>query len=211
MKKFLAFAVCAAAAVGTSASAQQLSATADVVGTVEYPANIEWRRDLDFGEILRTAVPQTIEINGGGNTVGGTGQTAHFYITGDVGDLVNVFFDDIVELEGQHQTVVAMFSDEVTPHYYQGDVNTNMMTLETHGWFRYVTEDEQNKVDWFLPTWLAGDDYYDDHANGHWEVSEDLPPGVGQINLFVGGTLNVADDQQRGEYIGVLNASVEYF
>jgi hypothetical protein len=202
MKKFFALAFCALAITGT-ALAEGGSATATIEGTIEYPAQISAERNIDFGLIYRTDVPQDIEIDA-------VGQTARFYITGDVGDLVNIFYDDAVTLYGDHATVTAMTAAN-EEHEYQGDINTNEMTFTTRAYYRFVTEDEAHRVLWFLPTWLAGDDYCDIQDGTEWCISEELDPGVGQINLFVGGTLHVTDDQQRGNYMGEINASVAYF
>jgi hypothetical protein len=207
MKKILAFAVCATAITGTAMA--QGSAEAEVTGKIEYVATIEAMRGIDFGTIYRTDEPQDVAVTE-------VGETARFYITGDVGDLVDITYPSQITLEGDHIQVVATFADETTPHYYQGDVNSNTMTMDMQAWFRFVTEDEAHRVPWFLPTFLAGWDpetmanYCDIQDDGEHCITEDLDPGQGQINLFVGGVLHVADDQQRGTYSGVIEASVDY-
>jgi hypothetical protein len=196
MKKFLAFTAIAILASGAAGAQTGMckygsSATATVTGTVLYPVQIARLHDMTIGSILRTSTAQNMSVD-----PHDVANAARFKVLGDAGDLVNVTLDPTVTLTSNH---VATTGESVV------DNNTNTLVLTTSRTFRYVDNDQAGSVLWHTPFALAGNGYSD----GGGSVSG-LDPGQGQMNIYVGGTFTVANDQQRGDYSGLLNASVAY-
>jgi Domain of unknown function (DUF4402) len=196
MKKLIAIA--AMALIATSAAFAQTgmgvygcSATATVSGTVLYPVHIARLHDMTLGTILRTNVAQNHAVD-----PRDAANAARFKVLGDAGDLVTLALDPTVTLTSDHiQTTGESVADN----------NTNTILLTTTRTFRYVDGDQSGSVTWHVPFALAGNGYSD----GGGSVSG-LDPGQGQMNIYVGGSFTIANDQQRGNYSGLLNASVAY-
>jgi len=196
MIKFLAFAAMAIVASGTAFAqtgmgAYGSTATATVSGTVLYPVTIARLHDMTLGSVLRTSSAQNLSVD-----PHDVANAARFKVLGDAGDLVNITIDNTVLLTSNHvQTTGESVADN----------NTNTITLTTTRTFRYVDNDQAGSVIWHTPFALAGNGYSD----GGGSISC-LDAGQGQMNVYVGGTYTVANDQQRGNYSGLLNASVAY-
>lgn len=201
MKKFLALAL-AVAATSSAAFAQTTvgsygsSATALVSGSVTYPVYITRQHDMNLGTTLRTAVAQNLSVS-----PNDMANAAAFKVKGDAGDLVTMTLDATVTLTSDHVTLPGAPG---APHNVT-DANTNTIVLTTNHKERYVDNDQAGAVTWYTPFSLASNGYSD----GGGTVSG-LDPGQGQMNVYVGGTYTIANDQQRGNYSGLLNASVAY-
>ncbi|HVZ39045.1 MAG TPA: DUF4402 domain-containing protein [Candidatus Kapabacteria bacterium] len=196
MKKFLSLAAlaivtCGAASAQTGMGVYGSSASATVSGTVTFPVTIARWHDLTLGTILRTNAAQNRSVDPHDAT-----NAAHFKVLGDAGDLVNLTLDGTVTLTNDHVT---------TTGESVADGNTNTIMLTTVRTFRYVDGDQAGSTTWHTPFALAGNGYSD----GGGSISG-LDPGQGQMNVYVGGTYTIAADQQRGNYTGMLNASVAY-
>jgi hypothetical protein len=196
MTKILAIATMAivassAAFAQTGMGVYGSSATAIVSGTVLYPVQIARLQDMDLGTTLRTNSEQNLSVD-----PRNASSAAHFKVLGDEGDLVSLTLDPTVLLTSDHV---------VTAGESVADDNTNTITLTTSRTFRYVNTDQAGSTTWHVPFALAGNGYSD----GGGSVSG-LDAGQGQMNIYVGGNYTIANDQQRGNYSGLLNASVAY-
>lgn len=201
MKKLLAAAL-AVVAMSSAAFAQTTmgsyasSATATVSGTITYPVYITRLHDMTLGTILRTGTAQNLSISPNDAT-----RAAAFKVKGDAGDLVTLTLDGTVTLTSDH---IPLAGAPGAPHNVT-DANTNTIAVTTSHKERYVDNDQAGAVTWYTPFALASNGYSD----GGGTVSG-LDAGQGQMNVYVGGTYTIANDQQRGNYNGLLNASVAY-
>lgn len=187
----LAILACTTTFAQTGMGAYGSSATATVTGTVLYPVKIARLHDMTLGTILRTSSAQNRSVD-----PRDPANAARFKVLGDAGDLVSLTMDHTVTLTSNHiQTTGENVADN----------NTNTIVLTTTRTFRYVDGDQAGSVTWHVPFALAGNGYSD----GGGSVSG-LDPGQGQMNIYVGGSYTIANDQQRGDYSGLLNASVAY-
>lgn len=200
MKKILVLAACALALTAT-ASAQDC-ATAEICITVEYPVTIDLVRDMDCPTVTRGPEAMTYEVP--------EGQTAQFVVKGDAGDNIMLTWPESVELESDHAVVPSVSG----PGGYEADYNGDMtLTFTPNPMYRFVNNDEEHALSWFLPTWTAPEGYCDlqgDMILRCIDASYGLDPGQGQINVYVGGTFDIAADQQRGTYTGELTMCVDY-
>lgn len=211
MKKFLVFALSAFAltgiafAEGTEEDQESMAATA----FVEVPIEVEGVRDMQLGVLTRGLSNQEI----------GVGETAQFRIKADEGDNIYVEVNgggDIV-LNALHGQVDSEGDPTDGPDDYFNDQNgvagtaPSMITIAPITIrYRFVENDEEHAVLWGLPTYTANDSYCDTQADAIERCVPDLPPGIGQINVYVGGFYSTTEDQQRGEYEGEVTLRAYY-
>jgi hypothetical protein len=216
MKKFFALAVSALALTGI-ASAQGADSynegDFDVVAATAYvrvPLDVMGIRDMNLGTLERGMSEQGVE------------QTAQFKITGDEGDLiwVQVNGGEPIVLYALHDAAAAAAAaDNPTtegPDGYNNDVNgqpnqaSSMITVTPELRYRFVDNDEEHALLWDLPTWTARNGYEDTQEDGITRGISGLPVGIGQVNVYVGGTFSTTEDQQRGAYEGEIELQSWY-
>jgi hypothetical protein len=211
MKKFLAFAFSVIALSSVAmAQSESAEATEPALANVLVPITVDGVRPMLLGDLVRSMDSTPVL------------QSAEFYVRADDGDLLMMHVNggQYITLQALHTQVTEEPDQEPTlgPEDYQNDQNGHEDALSTEItvvpqlWYRFIDNDEQNKVTWGLPTWTAGNGYCDEPDGiERCILPGTLPPGIGQIHVYVDGKFTTRDDQQRGEYVGDVTLSVEYY
>jgi hypothetical protein len=203
MKKFIALAACAIALTGTAFAQSEASASSSAEAYVDVPITVVATRDMDIDDLTRGMANYCIP----------QGQTAEFNIMGDDGDEVAISWTNPLILHADHIVVNSEGDPTDGPDDYVNDQNGTGPNAEIHinttAMYRFVNDDEDNSVPWGNPTWLANDSYADVQSDGPHSM-HDLPPGMGQINVYIGGCLSTSEEQQRGLYHGDLTLTAWY-
>ncbi|MBC8144074.1 MAG: hypothetical protein H7X80_00735 [bacterium] len=215
MKKFLAIAFSVLALTGVALAEggdESGSASQPATAFVRVPITVIGFQPMLLGDIERGMTNESVQ------------QHAGFKVIADEGDLINVSVNggqDIL-LNALHSVVSSEQPSTNGPDDYINDVNGQPDVLSSQIWvtpalmYRFVDDDFDNAVIWDLPTWTARPGYCDTQVDGYHCIPDSPPPagvgpGMGQINVYVGGTFSTTEDQQRGAYEGdvVLEASYE--
>ena len=202
MKKILAFAALAAVAVTGTASAQTLtnSASATVTAGVVVPVTIENLTGMDFGDLER-GVPTTIVAN--------TPQGASFHVLGDEGD--NVVYNFPASFQLTLDNYGANTNTQGDLGVVVVDNQTTVLNVTTNAYIRHMGPLEYTGgLTAEVAPGLNNPHPLSAGAAQHGAAFDAANPGMGQMYLYVGGTVTPSADQQRGEYTGTLNVSVDY-
>ena len=190
MKKFFAMTALAVVAMTGSAFAQNsASATAPVVGTVQVPISIVNQQGLNFGSSLARTVNATIPST--------SLQAARFWVQGDAGDFVFFNVDPNVTL---------MLDPNLNPQALAG-VNpvggqATTMNVATSASIRHLNDATTSIA--IVPNPHPLSQFGQD--GGAFPAGS----GMGQMYVYVGGSVTPGADQQRGSYSGTLNVAVNY-
>ena len=185
MKKFLALAV-AAVALSGSAFAQD-NATAVATATVNYDVEITKMSDINFGtDLARNSDPSIAPTSG---------NAATFYVQGDSKDLVFFTIPNTVTLSLVNQGQLAGVVGDGT--------QATTMDWTTAATIRHYNAPGSSIAIVPNPHELSTAGVND---NGNHPMNS----GIGQMYVYVGGSLDVAANQQRGNYSGELTVAVDY-
>ena len=202
MKKILAFAALAAVAVTGTASAQTLtnSASATVTAGVVVPVTIENLTGMNFGDLER-GVTSTIVAN--------TPQGASFHVLGDEGDNVVYNFPAAFPLTLDNH------GPNTNPQGELGvvvvDAQTTVLNVTTTAYLRHMGPGVYGGgLDAAVAPSVNNPHPLSAGAAQHGGAFDAANPGMGQMYLYIGGSVTPSADQQRGEYTGTLNVSVDY-
>jgi len=216
MKKFIALAFSAVALTGAAMAQggpdsynESGEATVDARAFVRVPIEVVGLEDMDLGTLMRG--DQDTVVN-----------KALFKVYADEGDLIHVWVNDgedivLTSLHDAEATAAAADDpDTEGPDGYLNDANgqagapTTMITISPVLRYRFVDNDEPHSLLWDLPTWTARNGYTDIQDGDLYGPITGLPAGIGQVNVFVGGEYEIAEDQQRGAYLGEITLTAWY-
>jgi hypothetical protein len=212
MKTFLSIAISAFALTGVAfAQSESDFDTQPAHAFVRVPIDVIGIRPMLLGDIERGMENEPVQ------------QTALFKIIADEGDLINVNVNGNqgILLNVLHSVVSSEGETTNGPDDYINDLNgqpdqpSSTITVWPNLMYRFVDNDEEHAVVWGLPTWTARPGYCDYQGNPPVQYcipdpTPGLSPGMGQINVFVGGTFSTTEDQQRGAYEGDCTLYAEY-